>query len=63
MSVEGLGKFVIFEGLGADDLKEIAHIAHIRAVEAGEELTTEGEEARQLYCFLKGKAAVKVRDE
>jgi CRP-like cAMP-binding protein len=60
--IEGLSQFNIFAGLERDDLNDIARIAFIRNAEPGEELTTEGAEAEQLLCFLKGKAAVKVRD-
>jgi CRP-like cAMP-binding protein len=61
-AIEGLRQFNIFAELDTGDLYEIGRIAHIRAVESGAQLTTEGAEAEQLYCFLEGKAAVKVRD-
>jgi CRP-like cAMP-binding protein len=60
--IEGLSQFKIFAGLEREDLNEIARIAFVRNASPGEELTTEGADAEQLLCFLKGKAAVKVRD-
>jgi CRP/FNR family transcriptional regulator, cyclic AMP receptor protein len=56
-----LHQFKILEELDVADLDSIARIAHVQEFEAGEELTTEGAAADQLYLFLKGKAAVKVR--
>jgi CRP/FNR family cyclic AMP-dependent transcriptional regulator len=56
-----LRQFKIFAELDEADFEPIGRIAHVRAFETGEKLTTEGAPADQLYLFLKGKAAVKVR--
>ncbi len=60
--IEGLHQFNIFAELEPSDLDEIARIARVRTYGPGEELTSEGAPAEQLYLFLKGKAAVKVCD-
>ncbi len=59
--IDELRQFKIFAELDEADLGTIARIAHIQEYETAEELTTEGAAADQLYLFLKGKAAVKVR--
>jgi CRP-like cAMP-binding protein len=61
-AIEGLRQFSIFKELDTPDLYEIARISYVRMADPGEELTAEGAEAEQLFCFLSGKAAVKVRD-
>jgi CRP-like cAMP-binding protein len=61
-AIEGLRQFNIFEELDTDDLYEIARIARLRTCGAGEQLTAEGAAADHLYCFLSGRAAVKVSD-
>jgi CRP/FNR family transcriptional regulator, cyclic AMP receptor protein len=58
--IDELRQFKIFAGLDVGDLDAIARISHVQECESGEELTTEGAAAEQLYLFLKGKAAVKV---
>ena len=59
--IDELRQFRIFSELDVGDLDAIARIAYVRDFAAGEELTVEGEPAEQLYLFLSGKAAVKVR--
>lgn len=59
--IDELRQFKIFSELDVGDLDAVARIAYVRDFTAGEKLTEEGEPAEQLYLFLKGKAAVKVK--
>ncbi len=59
--IDELRQFKIFAELDDEDFESIGRIAHVREFETAEKLTTEGGPADQLYLFLKGKAAVKVR--
>ena len=59
--IDALRQFKIFEALEDEDFLDIARIARVRECEVAEKLTTEGAPADQLYLFVKGKAAVKVR--
>lgn len=59
--VDELRRFDIFAELDRPELDAVGAIAHVREYETGQQLTTEGSEADQLYLFLSGKAAVKVR--
>ena len=61
LGIAELGRFSIFAELDEAELESIAGISHVQEFETGEELTAEGAAADQLYLFLKGKAAVKVR--
>ncbi len=60
--IDELRRFRIFAELEDEDFEAIAHIARVKEFEVAEKLTTEGAPADQLYLFLKGQAAVKVRD-
>jgi len=59
--IEALRQFKIFADLEEEDFEAIGKISHVREFETAEKLTTEGAPADNLYLFLKGKAAVKVR--
>ncbi len=59
--IDELHQFKLFAELELADLESVARISHVQEFESGEELTTEGAAADQLYLFLRGKAAVKVR--
>lgn len=54
-----LRRFRIFADLDHPDLDSVAAIAHVRELETGTQLMTEGRQADQLYLLVKGKAAVK----
>ncbi len=59
--IDELHQFKVFAELDEADFESIARIAHVQEFETAQKLTTEGVAANQLYLFLKGKAAVKVR--
>lgn len=59
--IDELRRFRIFAELDEEDFEAIGKISRVREYETAEKLTTEGAEADNLYLFLKGKAAVKVR--
>jgi len=59
--IEVLRQFKIFAELEEENLERIGKIAHVRDFESAERLTTEGAPADNLYLFLEGRAAVKVR--
>lgn len=59
--IDELRRFKIFADLEEEDFESIGKISHVREFETAEKLTTEGAPADNLYLFLKGKAAVKVR--
>jgi CRP-like cAMP-binding protein len=58
--IDGLREFRIFADLADEDFAAITRIARVRDFDVGEELTTEGSAADNLYLFLQGKAAVSV---
>ncbi len=60
--IDELHHFKILKDLDFADLDSIGRIARVRQFDAGVELTTEGAAADELYLFLSGRAAVKVRD-
>jgi CRP/FNR family transcriptional regulator, cyclic AMP receptor protein len=59
--IDELRQFRIFAELDDEDFESIGSIARVREFDTAEKLTTEGAPADQLYLFLKGSAAVRVR--